>query len=132
MAYFAKVRSVIAFLRSETPVEDISANPLVRHPHNTSRSIPARLPAATVKQLSALEPARALAATALAGSNADSCLTVAAGNRSGIDLLVLCGCLTSGFAEMSSTGVSDRRKAMTLLTLAKYAINLLRATTSQG
>src|SRR6476620_830410 len=74
----------------------------------------------------------AVAASALAGSNADSCLTVAAGNRSGIDLLVLCGCLTSGFAEMSSTGVSDRRKAMILLTLAKYAINLLRATTSQG
>ena len=64
MAYFAKVKSVIAFLRSETPVEDISANPLVVHPHNTSRSIPERLPAATVKQLSALEPARALAATA--------------------------------------------------------------------
>ena len=64
MAYFAKVKSVIAFLRSETPVEDISANPLVTHPHNTSRSIPERLPAATVKQLSALEPARALAATA--------------------------------------------------------------------
>ena len=64
MAYFAKVKSVIAFLRSETPVEDISANPLVVHPHNTSRSIPERLPAATIKQLSALEPARALAATA--------------------------------------------------------------------
>ena len=64
MAYFAKVGSIIAFLRSETPVEDISANPLVIHPHNTSRSIPERLPAATVKQLSALEPARALAATA--------------------------------------------------------------------
>ena len=35
MAYFAKVKSVIAFLRSETPVEDISANPLVTHPHNS-------------------------------------------------------------------------------------------------
>ena len=64
----------------------------------------------------------AVAASALAGSSADSSLTVAAGNRSGIDLLVLCGCMTSGFAEMSSTGVSDRRKAMTLLTLAKCAI----------
>ena len=64
MAYFAKANSVIAFLRSATPVGDISANPVVIHPHNTSRSIPERLPAATVKQLSALEPARALAATA--------------------------------------------------------------------
>lgn len=64
MAYFVKVKSVIAFLRSESPVEDISVNPLVTHPHNTSRSIPERLPAATIKQLSALEPARALAATA--------------------------------------------------------------------
>jgi len=64
MAHFAKVKSVIAFLRSETPAEDISANPLVIHPHNTSRSIPERLPAATVRELSALEPARALAATA--------------------------------------------------------------------
>ena len=64
MAYFAKAKSVIAFLRSETPVEDISANPLVIHPHNSSRSIPERLPAATVKKLSALEPGRALAATA--------------------------------------------------------------------
>ena len=45
-------------------MEDISANPLVVHPHNTSRSIPERLPAATSDQLSALEPARALAATA--------------------------------------------------------------------
>ena len=64
MAYFVKVKSVIAFLRSETPVKDVSANPLVTHPHNTSRAIPERLPAATVKELSALEPARALAATA--------------------------------------------------------------------
>jgi len=38
---------------------------------------------------------------------------------------VLCGWMTSGFAEMSSTGVSDRRKAMILPTLAKYAINLV-------
>src|SRR6478672_13794704 len=67
----------------------------------------------------------AVAASALAGSSADSCLTVAAGNRSGIDLLVLCGCLTSGFTEMSSTGVSGRRKAMTLLASAKYAIDLV-------
>jgi hypothetical protein len=74
----------------------------------------------------------AVAASALAGSSADSCLTVAAGNRSGIDLLVLCGCLTSGFAEMSSTGVSDRRKAMMLLTLAKYAINLVTRDYSRG
>ena len=43
---------------------DISANPVVPHPHNASRVILERLPAATVKELSALEPWRALRATA--------------------------------------------------------------------
>src|SRR6476620_12634613 len=59
-----KLTSAIAFLRSENPVEDISAYPIVVHPHNTSRTIPERLPAVTIKELSALEPARALEATA--------------------------------------------------------------------
>ena len=60
----AKLTSVIAFLRNENPVEDISANPIVVHPHNTSRTIPERLPAAKIKELSALDPARAVEATA--------------------------------------------------------------------
>ncbi|MGB6949699.1 MAG: fatty acid desaturase family protein [Methyloceanibacter sp.] len=60
----AELSRIIAFLRSEIPVEDISVRPVVEHPHNTSRTIPERLPAATIKELSVLEPARALAATA--------------------------------------------------------------------
>src|SRR5687768_4405887 len=55
---------IIAFLRAENPMEDISKNPVVVHPHNTSRTIPERLPASKIKELSALQPARALAATA--------------------------------------------------------------------
>lgn len=64
MPPFAQLTNAIAFLRSENPVEDISANPIVVHPHNTSRTIPERLPAAKIKELSALDPARALVATA--------------------------------------------------------------------
>ena len=60
----AQITRIIAFLRSENPLEDISVNPVVQHPHNTSRTIPERLPAAKIKELSVLEPARALAATA--------------------------------------------------------------------
>jgi fatty acid desaturase len=57
--------SLLAFLRSEIPTEDISVNPVVVHPHNTSRTIPERLPQATIKELSVLQPARALIATAV-------------------------------------------------------------------
>jgi len=64
MPSFARIAKIIAFLRAENPAEDISANPVVKHPHNTTRSIPERLPAAQIKELSTLEPARALAATA--------------------------------------------------------------------
>lgn len=64
MPRFAQLTRIIAFLRAESPVEDISANPVVEHPHNTSRTIPERLPATEVKELSQLEPARALAITA--------------------------------------------------------------------
>jgi fatty acid desaturase len=64
MQPFAQLTKIIAFLRSENPVEDISENPVVQHPHNTSRAIPERLPAVKIKELSVLEPARALAATA--------------------------------------------------------------------
>ncbi len=62
--FASQITRIIAFLRSENPSEDISTNPVVQHPHNTSRTIPERLPAAEVKKLSQLEPARALAATA--------------------------------------------------------------------
>ena len=48
----------------EIPAEDISANPVVVHPHNTSRTIPERLSPAIVKELSQLDTARVLAATA--------------------------------------------------------------------
>jgi len=64
MPYFAEVNSVIAYLRQEIPAEDISANPVVVHPHNTSRTILERLPPSIVKELSQLDTARALAATA--------------------------------------------------------------------
>jgi fatty acid desaturase len=64
MPRVAQVRKIIAFLRSEIPAEDISKNPVVKHPHNTARLVPERLPAATVKDLSQLEPRRALVATA--------------------------------------------------------------------
>lgn len=59
-----RISKIVAFLRSEIPVEDISANPVVKHPHNTSRTVPERLPAAKIKELSTLEPARSLTATA--------------------------------------------------------------------
>jgi fatty acid desaturase len=64
MPDFAKLKRAIAYLREEIPAEDVSANPVVQHPHNTARTVPERLPAATVKALSQLEPARAVAATA--------------------------------------------------------------------
>ena len=64
MPPFAQIPRIIAFLRSENPVEDISVNPVVAHPHNTSRTIPERLPPSKIKELSVLDPARALAATA--------------------------------------------------------------------
>ena len=64
MPYLAKVKNVIDFLRSEIPTQDISSNPVVVHPHNTSRAIPERLPAEVVKKLCVLEPGRAIAATA--------------------------------------------------------------------
>ena len=64
MPRFARINRIVAFLRAEIPTEDISANPVVKHPHNTSRVIPERLPPAKIKELSVLEPGRALAATA--------------------------------------------------------------------
>src|SRR6478672_1267884 len=67
----------------------------------------------------------AVASRALAGCSADSSLIVTAGRRSGIVLLVLCGCTTIGFAEMSSTGFSDRRKAIALVSFVTGGINPL-------
>ena len=64
MPPFGQISKIIAYLRSESPQEDVSKNPVVQHPHNTSRGIPERLPAATIKDLSVLDPGRALLATA--------------------------------------------------------------------
>ena len=64
----------------------------------------------------------AVAASALAGSSTDNSLIFVAGSRSGMTLLVLCGCWTTGFTEMSSTGFSDRRKAIILVSCAKGCI----------
>src|SRR5262249_38562602 len=59
-----RINKVLTFLRAETPTEDVAKNPVVRHPHNTSRTIPERLCPATIKELSALNPAKAIGATA--------------------------------------------------------------------
>ena len=64
MPPFGQINKAITYLRSENPSEDVSKNPIVKHPHNTSRAIPERLPAATIKELSELDPGKALAATA--------------------------------------------------------------------
>lgn len=60
----SQLSSVITFLRTANPLDDISSNPVVAHPHNTSRMVPERLPPTTIKELSRLQPARAVAATA--------------------------------------------------------------------
>src|SRR4029079_12205312 len=65
MSFFSQFPIIIGFLRAANPPEDISTNPVVVHPHNSSRTISERLPAATIKDLSKLEPFRALAATAV-------------------------------------------------------------------
>ena len=64
MPPLGQINQIVTFLREENPTEDISKNPVVVHPHNTSRTIPERLPPAKIKELSALQPGRALAATA--------------------------------------------------------------------
>ncbi|XSG83475.1 MAG: fatty acid desaturase family protein [Methyloligella sp. ZOD6] len=63
MADFAKINRALAYLREEIPAEDISKNASVKHPHNTARTVPERLPPQTVKALSQLEPWKAVAAT---------------------------------------------------------------------
>ena len=64
MPAFDQINRIVALLRSEDPTGDISTNPIVPHPHNTSRTIPERLPPAKLKELSVLQPSRALMATA--------------------------------------------------------------------
>ena len=64
MPALAELNRIVAFLRSENPSKDISTNPIVEHPHNTSRTIPERLPPAKLKELSVLQPSKALIATA--------------------------------------------------------------------
>ena len=63
MPDFAKINSALAYLREEIPAADISNNPVVKHPHNTSRTIPERLSPAKIKELSQLQPVRAVLAT---------------------------------------------------------------------
>jgi fatty acid desaturase len=63
MVELARVRRVVAFLREEIAAEDISKNPVVNHPHNTARNVPERVPAATIKTLSQLQPGRAVLRT---------------------------------------------------------------------
>jgi len=65
MADFEKFHRALAYLREEIPADDISKNPVVQHPHNTARMIPERLPAAKIKELSQLQPWRAVLATAV-------------------------------------------------------------------
>lgn len=64
MADLARVKRVIAYLRKEIPAEDVSQNPVVSHPHNTARMVPERLPPAKIKELSQLQPRRAVLRTA--------------------------------------------------------------------
>lgn len=54
------LKRALAYLREDIPAKDISQNPVVEHPHNTVRTVPERLPGATVKALSQLQPARAV------------------------------------------------------------------------
>ena len=66
----------------------------------------------------------AVAISAFPGCSTDNSLSLAGGKRSGMVLLVLCGCATTGFVEMSCVGVSARRKAMMLLIWVKAGIDL--------
>jgi fatty acid desaturase len=63
MLDFAKINSALTYLREEIASEDIAKNPVVNHPHNTTRLIPERLPPAKIKELSRLKPARATGTT---------------------------------------------------------------------
>ncbi len=40
MPPFGQINKAIAYLRSENPTADVSRNPIVKHPHNTSQDHP--------------------------------------------------------------------------------------------
>src|SRR5262245_65136505 len=63
MPDLAKINRALTYLREEIPAEDISKNPVVKHPHNTTRLIPERLHPAKIRELSRLRPAKAIATT---------------------------------------------------------------------
>ena len=63
MPDLAKINRALTYLREEIPAEDISKNPVFKHPHNTTRLIPERLPPAKIRELSRLQPAKAKATT---------------------------------------------------------------------
>jgi fatty acid desaturase len=63
MPDLAKINRALSYLREEIPAEDISKNPVFKHPHNTTRLIPERLPPAKIRELSRLRPAKAIATT---------------------------------------------------------------------
>src|SRR5215472_19839 len=67
----------------------------------------------------------AVAPIAFAGSRTDNSLIVAGGRRSGMILLVLCGCFTTGFLAMSSVGVSARRKVTILVIRSASIVSFL-------
>ena len=56
MTDVTKLKRAVAYLREEIPARDISKNPVIPHPHNTARTVPERLPAARIKELSQLKP----------------------------------------------------------------------------
>src|SRR5262245_64807320 len=63
MPDLARINRALLYLREEIPAEDISKNPVFKHPHNTTRLIPERLPPAKIRELSRLQPSRAIVAT---------------------------------------------------------------------
>src|SRR5262245_29999362 len=60
MPDFAKISKALAYLREEIPAEDIAKDSVFKHPHNTTRLIPERMPPAKIRELSRLQPARAI------------------------------------------------------------------------
>src|SRR5262245_26182786 len=63
MPDFARIRRALTYLREEIPGKDISKKPVFAHPHNTTRLIPERLSPAKIRELSRLEPGRAIGTT---------------------------------------------------------------------
>ena len=63
MPDFAKISKALTYLREEIPAEDISKDSVFKHPHNTTRVISERLPPIKIRELSRLQPARAIVTT---------------------------------------------------------------------